>query len=48
LRLQFGVKELWADIYSRACFNVHWCTKCAVMNENVQRWEAIFAAMNDE
>jgi len=25
----------------RACFNVQWCTKCTVMNENVQRWTKV-------
>jgi len=29
-----------------ACFNVQWCTKCGVMNENVQWWKAFFAVMN--
>jgi len=33
---------------SRACFNVQWCTKCEVMNENVQWWKAVFAVMNCE
>jgi len=29
-----------------ACFNVQWCTKCAVMNENMQWWKAVFAMTN--
>jgi len=33
-----------------AGFNVQcqwcWCTKCAVMNENVQWWKAVFVMMN--
>ena len=32
--------------FSRACFSVQWCTKCAVMNENVQWWKAVCAVMN--
>ena len=32
----------------RACFSVQWCTKCAVMKENVQWWKAAFAVMNRE
>ena len=31
---------------TRACFNVQWRTKCAVMNENVEWWKAVFAVMN--
>jgi len=27
--------------FVRACFNVQWCTKCAVMTWNVQWWKAI-------
>jgi len=27
---------------TRAGFNVQWCTKCAVMNESVQWWKAVF------
>ena len=30
----------------RACFSVQWCTKCAVMNENVQWRKAVCAVMN--
>jgi len=30
----------------RACFNVQWCTKCAMMNESVQQWKAVFVMMN--
>jgi len=32
----------------RACFNVQWCTKWAVMNDIAQWWKAIFAVMNHE
>ena len=30
----------------RVWFSVQWCTKCAVMNENVQWWKAVCAVMN--
>jgi len=33
---------------ARACFNVQWCTKCAVMTENVQWWKAVCAVMKQE
>jgi len=36
------------DDTGRACFDVQWCTKCAVMIENVQWWKAVCAVMNYE
>ena len=36
-------KWLNAIIEIRACFNMQWCTKCAVMNWNVQWWKAVCA-----
>jgi len=35
--------SLWYRTYRRACFKVRWCTKCAVMNRNVQWWKAVCA-----
>ena len=32
----------------KSCFNAQWCTKCALMNENVQWLKAVSAVMNYE
>ena len=34
------VRSRFCILLYRACFNMQWCTKCAVMNENVQWWKA--------
>ena len=34
--------------HCRACFNVQWCTECAVMNENVQWRKAVFVVISHE
>ena len=42
------VFEIWRGslaVLGRACFNVQWCTKCAVINENVHWWKAVCAVM---
>jgi len=34
-----------SQLVCRACFNMQWCTKCAVMTWNVQWWKAIYVVM---